>query len=101
MAGIEGVSIRDAFWCAVAVNFSASCVGLVLVTTGHWSAGFVLPLTCLALCCVLGIAASLPPKTRRIGGGGLLGALASALGFVVVIAAVFAGYFLLGGNELS
>jgi hypothetical protein len=98
---IEGVSLGDAFWCAVAVNFSVSCVGLILVMTGHWGVGFLIPLTCMALLGVVGLAALFPPRTRRIGGGSLLGVLVSVLGFVAVLAVVFVGYFVIGGNELS
>jgi hypothetical protein len=98
---IEGVSLGDAFWSSVAVNFSASCIGLVVVMSGHWGAGFLIPLTCMASCGVVGLAALLPSRTRRIGGGGLLGVLVSVLGFVAVLAVVFVGYFVIGGNELS
>jgi hypothetical protein len=34
-------------------------------------------------------------------GGGLLGVLVAILGFVAVLAVVFVGYFVIGGNELS
>jgi hypothetical protein len=98
---VEGISLGDAFWCAVAVNFSASCLGLVLVMTGHWDLGFLLPLTCMALCGIVGLAALLPRRTRRIGGGSVLGVLASIRGFVAVLTIVFVGYFVIGGNELS
>jgi hypothetical protein len=98
---VEGVSLGDAFSCAVAVNFSASCVGLVVVMTGHWGVGFLIPLICMALCGALGVAALFPTRTRRIGGGSLLGLLVAVLGFVAVLVAVFVGYFVIGGNELS
>jgi hypothetical protein len=101
VASLDGVSLGDAFWCAVAVNFSASCVGLIVVMTGHWSAGFLIPLTCMASFGVVGLAALLPGRTRRIGGGSLLGVLVSVLGFVAVVVAVFVGYYVIGGNELS
>jgi hypothetical protein len=101
VASIQDVSLGDAFWSSVAVNFSASCIGLVVVMTGPWDTGFRIPLTCMALCGVLGLAALLPPNTRRIGVGGLLGVLVSALGFVLVLVAVFVGYYVIGGNELS
>jgi hypothetical protein len=101
VASVEGLSLGDAFWCVVAVNLSASCVGLIVVMTGHWSAGFLIPLTCMASFGVLGLAALLPRRTRRIGGGSLLGVLVSVLGFVAVIGAVFVGYYVIGGNELS
>jgi hypothetical protein len=101
VSSIEGVSLGDAFWCAVAVNFSASCVGLVVVMTGHWGVGFLIPLVCMALFGVVGLVALLPRRTRRIGGGSLLGVLVSLLGLVAVLVAVFVGYFVIGGNELS
>jgi hypothetical protein len=101
VASLDGVSLGDAFWCVVAVNFSASCVGLIVVMTGHWSAGFLIPLTCMASFGVGGLAALLPGRTRRIGGGSLLGVLVSVLGFVAVVVAVFVGYYVIGGNELS
>lgn len=85
----------------MAVNFSASCIGLVVVMTGHWGVGFLIPLICMALCGVAGVAALFPTRTRRIGGGGLLGILVSVLGFVAVLAIVVLGYFVIGGNELS
>ena len=95
------MSLGDAFWCAVAVNFSASCVGLVVVFSGHWGVGFLIPLTCMAVFGVVGLAALLPRRTRRIGGGSLLGVLVSLLGLVAVLVTVLVGYFVIGGNELS
>jgi hypothetical protein len=59
------------------------------------------PLICMALFGVVGVAALLPPRARRIGGAGLLGVLVSVLGLVAVPAVVFVGSFVIGGNELS
>jgi hypothetical protein len=101
VSSIEGVSLGDAFWCTVALNFAASCVGLIVVMTGHWDAGFLIPLACMALTGLVGLVALLSRRTRRIGGGSILGVLFSIFGFVAVIAAVFVGYFVIGGNELS
>ncbi|HEX3931462.1 MAG TPA: hypothetical protein VHW64_12200 [Nocardioides sp.] len=101
MPRIEGVTLWDAFWSSVALNFGASCVGLIVVVTGHLDAGFLIPLVCMALCGAVSLAATLPGRTRRIGGGGLLGVFVSVLGFVVVVVAVFVGYFVIGGNEVS
>jgi hypothetical protein len=101
MSTVEGLTLWDAFWSAVALNFSASCLGLVLVMTGHWDLGFLLPLTCMAMCGVFGLVAMLPRRTRNIGGGSVLGVLVSVLGYVAVLVIVFVGYFVIGGNELS
>jgi hypothetical protein len=101
VSSIGGARLADAFWCSVAVNFSASCIGLVVVMTGHWGVGFLIPLICMALSGVVGVAALFAPRTRRIGGGGLLGVLVSVLGFIAVLAIVVVGYFVVGGNELS
>jgi hypothetical protein len=97
----EELRLRDALYFTVALNFTVSCVGLVVVMTGPWDAGFLIPLVCIALTGVVGLVALLPRRTRRLGGGALLGALVSILGFVAVITAVFVGYFVIGGNELS
>ncbi len=98
---VDDASLGDAFWSSVAVNLSASCIGLIVVFTGHWGVGFLIPLACMASCGMVGLAAMLPRRTRRVGGGGLLGVLVAALGFVLVLVAVFVGYFVIGGNELS
>jgi hypothetical protein len=101
LSSVEQVSLGYAFWSSVAVNLSASCLGLVVVTTGHWDAGFLIPLTCMALCGVVGLVALLPRSTRRTRGGGLLGVLVSAVGFMLVLIAAFVEDFVIGGNALS
>jgi hypothetical protein len=101
VSSMEGVSLGDAFWGTVALNFTASCVGLVVVMTGQWDAGFLIPLTCMAMTGAVGLVALVSRRTRRIGTGSLLGALVSVLSFLAVIVAVFVGYFVIGGNELS
>jgi hypothetical protein len=50
---------------------------------------------------LLGLAALLLPRTRRIGGGSVLGLLVSVLGFVAVVVGVFVFSYVFGGNELS
>jgi hypothetical protein len=98
---IEELRLRDTLYCTIALNFTVSCVGLVVVMTGHWDAGFLIPLMSISLTGVIGLVALPPRRTRRLGGGALLGALVSILCFVAVITAVFVGYFVIGGNELS
>jgi hypothetical protein len=82
---LDDVTLGDAFWCTVAVNFSTSCVGLVVVMTGHWDLGFRIPLATMALSGLVALASLLPGRTRWIGVGGLLGVLVSVLGFVAVL----------------
>ena len=101
MLTIDELGAWDAFWCAVGVNFTASCVGLVVLMSGHFDLGFLIPLVCMALTGLVAIGALLPRRTRRLGGGGLGGLVVSVLGFAAVVAAAFVGYFVIGGHELS
>jgi hypothetical protein len=98
---IDELGPWDAFWCAVGLNFTASCLGLVVVMNGHFELGFLIPFVCTALTGLVAIGALLPRRTRRLGGGGLGGLAVSIVGFVAVVVAAFVGYFLIGGHELS
>jgi hypothetical protein len=69
--------------------------------SGHFDLGFLIPLTCMALSGLVALGALLNPRTRRIGGGSLAGIVVSVVGFAAVLLAVFVGYFVIGGNELS